>query len=92
MHNRQTRTTNALEAYNGVIGRRMAKKGQFFAFLKVLLQEEFVKCKEFSDLLRTGGQTGRKRRKRVCICYSIMLYRCISLLTNILSFVPTVSL
>lgn len=63
---RQTR----LEAYNGVIGKRMPKKGQFFRFLKVLLQEEYNKCKEFSYLIRTGGETGRKRRYRVCIFFS----------------------
>lgn len=69
VYGRQTRTTNALEAYNGVIGRRMTKKGQFFAFLKILLHEEYIKCKEFSDLARTGGESGRKRRYRVCILY-----------------------
>lgn len=83
---RQTRTTNALEAYNGVIGKRMPKKGQFFRFLKVLLQEEYNKCKEFSDLIRTGGETGRKRRYRVCIFFQCIVFLyCICVLIFIVS-------
>lgn len=47
-----TRTTGALEAYNGVLGRKIVGKSHFFKFVKVLLDEEFRKCRDFHSLLR----------------------------------------
>lgn len=47
-----TRTTGALESYNGSLGRKIVKKGHFFKFVKVLLDEEFDKCRNFHSLLR----------------------------------------
>lgn len=47
-----TRTTGALESYNGTLGRKIVKHGHFFKFVKVLIDEEFEKCRQFYSLLR----------------------------------------
>lgn len=47
-----TRTTGALEAYNGVLGRKIVGKSHFLKFVKVLLDEEYRKCRDFHSLLR----------------------------------------
>lgn len=46
-----TRTTGALESYNGQLGNRIQKRGHFFNFIKILLDEEFLKCREFYSRL-----------------------------------------
>lgn len=50
-----TRTTSALEAYNGVLGRLIQKRGNFFKFVEVLRDEEYEKSKNFSTLIESGG-------------------------------------
>lgn len=65
---RQSRTTSALEAYNGVLGERITKRGHFFKFVRCLQQEEYCKSREFAMLVESGGSTGTRKRKRVCIC------------------------
>jgi hypothetical protein len=52
-----TRTTNALEAYNGVLGKKISKKGHFFKFVKILLDEEFASSREFQQLVDSGGSS-----------------------------------
>lgn len=58
-----TRTTSAIEAYNGVLGRMIAKTGNFFKFVKVLQSEEFSKHRDFQLLIESGGTFSQKRRK-----------------------------
>lgn len=52
MFNTFTRTTGALEAYNGALGHKIIKRGHFFKFVKVLLEEEFSKCRDFYSRLK----------------------------------------
>lgn len=63
MYGRRSRTTNALEAYNGVIGDRMPAKGHFFRFVLNLLKEEFIKARKFANSIRTGGASDEKKRR-----------------------------
>lgn len=56
-----TRTTSALEAYNGVLGRQIQKKGNFFRFVETLREEEYEKSKKFEVLIESGGTVGAKR-------------------------------
>lgn len=50
--NMWTRTTGTLERYNGVLGQRILKRGSFFKFVKILIEEEFRHCRDFYSLLR----------------------------------------
>lgn len=70
VYKKSARTTNALEAYNGALGKKIAKKGHFFQFMGVLLNEESMKSHEFVNLTRSGGGSDKnKKRKRVRIIY-----------------------
>lgn len=59
--NMWTRTTGALESYNGVLGNRILKRGHFFKFVKVLIDEEFRHCRNFYTLMH--GRDDRPHTK-----------------------------
>lgn len=65
VYDRIARTTNALEAYNGALGKKMDKKGHFFTFVSFLQHEEYQKSYEFGELIKSGGRSelGRKRKR-----------------------------
>lgn len=66
MYGSSTRTTSALEAYNGVLGRLISKHGNFFKFVRILQSEELAKGRDFALLISSGGACVKsKRRKRV---------------------------
>lgn len=52
MFNMWTRTTGTLERCNGVLGQRILRRGSFFKFVKILIEEEFRHCRDFYSLLR----------------------------------------
>lgn len=60
-----TRATSAVEAYNGVLGRLIPKRGNFFKFVSVLRNEEFSKSRDFKILIESGGTFGAKRSKKI---------------------------
>lgn len=62
-----TRTTSAVEAYNGVLGNILPKHGNFFKFVKVLQNEEFNKSKQFETLANSDGAIGNIKRKKKSI-------------------------
>lgn len=68
---KDTRTSNAIEAYNGAIGKRFPAKGNFFRFALILLQEEFSKAKDFADLVQTGGASSENKKRK----YSVRILR-----------------
>lgn len=73
-----SRTTNALEAYNGHLGRRVNAKGHFFRFVLVLLEEEFAKARDFHVAIQTGGASSQtsqpaKRRKYMVSIFIIVI-------------------
>lgn len=43
MYRRETRTTCSVEAYNGVLGRKIKNHANFFVFAEALQKEEFAK-------------------------------------------------
>lgn len=49
------RTTNALEAFNGVLGKTIPKRSHFFRFVHSLLKIEREKAYEVQTLIATGG-------------------------------------
>lgn len=62
---RDSRTTSALEAYNGALGKRIKAKGDFYNFAKCLQQEEFTKMTDFKLMIESGGTAVDPRRNRV---------------------------
>ena len=60
----QSRTTSALEAYNGVLGKKVMTKGHFFKFITILQAEEFSKSAEFSMLIESGGGSKKNNKKK----------------------------
>lgn len=56
------RTTCAIEAYNGVLGRRIMGKSNFYLFMRELLKEELAKFLEWRDNITTGGWAGIPRK------------------------------
>lgn len=66
VYERQSGITDALVAYNDVIGQRLARERNFFHFLKIILGEECKKSFEFADLIRKAGACDRVYH--VCIC------------------------
>lgn len=67
--NLYTRTTGSLENYNGILGRKIIKRGHFFKFVKVLLDEEFVKCRNFYSSMR-----GREDKSHRANKYQVLVY------------------
>lgn len=70
MYERQSGITNAMVAYNDVVGQRLARERNFFQFLKIILIEDYKKTLEFADLIRKTGACDPKRVHRVCIFVS----------------------
>lgn len=67
VHNRSSRTTNSLEAYNGVLGRKIGKKGHFFKFMEEIQDQEYSKRIDFDNLIKSGGASAASKRTRVCL-------------------------
>lgn len=65
VHGLTSRTTNALEAYNGVLGRKIKKKGNFYAFVEEIQEEEFAKRVGFDSTIKSGGRATMLTRTRV---------------------------
>lgn len=65
--NTSTRTTSALEAYNGILGKMIPKHGNFFKFVQVLQAEEFSKSREFEQFVSSGGSFGKPKRRKINI-------------------------
>lgn len=66
VYRKTTRTNNAVEAYNGHLGRRIPAKGHFFRFAVILLDEEDAKARDFHIAIKTAGassQSSDQRRK-----------------------------
>ena len=55
------RTTSAVEAYNGVLGRIVQRNLNFFKFVKAIKSEEFSKGKDFQLLVNSGGAMGSNK-------------------------------
>lgn len=64
VYKQKTRTTSAVEAYNGVLGRFAEKNGHFFKFVRFIRNEEFFKSRHFSMMCESGGALSQKRRKK----------------------------
>lgn len=89
VHDRSSRTTNALEAYNGHLSRQIQKKGHFFKFLEEIKEQEFRKSVDFANLIQSGAQSAGTKRIRVwfsdlyfatmvnlqLFCYSLVIKR-----------------
>lgn len=63
VYRQNTRTTSAVEAYNGVLGKSIDKNGNFFKFTKAIRKEEFFKSRHFA-MLADGGCCTKKQRKK----------------------------
>lgn len=56
------RTTSSLESYNAALGRKFPVKGNFFRFVKLIADEEFIKSRDMRDAVDSGGSSTRKRK------------------------------
>ncbi|XP_073825748.1 uncharacterized protein [Musca autumnalis] len=63
VYNQCTRTTSSVEAYNGFLGKLIAKSGNFFKFVGSLRKEEFFKSRHFEILAESGGSSVKRRRR-----------------------------
>lgn len=72
--NKWTRTTGALEAYNGVLGRKIVGKSHFFKFVKVLLDEEYRKCRDFHSLLRGRDDKPKCRNNKYQVIFKLSIF------------------
>lgn len=63
MHKQNTRTTSAVEAYNGVLNKLVEKNGNFFKFVQAIRSEEFAKSRHFAILVASGGSASKKKRR-----------------------------
>lgn len=59
-----TRTTAALEAYNGHLGRRIFAHANFFVLCTALIEEEFLKSVEFDLAIRSANAPTQRREYR----------------------------
>lgn len=77
MYERQSRTTAALEAYNGALGKRIKHKGCFYAFAKILQSEENEKLTTFKLLIESAGGAVTCRNRGVSIkIFNIVIFYC----------------
>ncbi|XP_075150890.1 uncharacterized protein LOC142224998 [Haematobia irritans] len=63
VYNQKTRTTSAVEAYNGVLGRSADRGGDFFKFVAVIRNEEFFKSRQFEQCVEGGGTLCKRKKK-----------------------------
>lgn len=61
----QNRTTSALEAYNGVLGKKVVNKGNFYKFVELIQEIEFEKGRDFDLLIESGGAVVREKKRNV---------------------------
>lgn len=60
----RTRTTSAIESYNGRIGRKIAANSKFFKFAALLIREEAVSLIEFRHMLDSGGLSRERQHQK----------------------------
>lgn len=58
------RTTSSLEGFNSQLGRKFAKKGNFFKFVVNLSEVEFVECRKMSQMVDSGGSVSACRENK----------------------------
>ncbi|XP_075161057.1 uncharacterized protein LOC142233879 [Haematobia irritans] len=68
VYNQKTRTTSAVEAYNGVLGRSADRGGDFFKFVAVIRNEEFFKSRQFEQCVEGGGTLCKRKKKNRTRC------------------------
>lgn len=61
---RETRTTCAVEAYNGVLGRKIHHHGNFFNFVACILKQELIKSIQLRNCIESGGAETTKSKRR----------------------------
>lgn len=71
-----TRTTCAVEAYNGAIGRNIQGGLKFFRFVDALRSEEFARWKEFRDHVNSGGDVTNSNRKSATVVRNDRINKC----------------
>lgn len=57
------RTTSSLESYNAELGRKFPVKGNFFKFVALIADQEFLKSEQMEKATESGG--GRKRPRKL---------------------------
>lgn len=60
MYGLGNRTTGAVEAHNGVMGRNLPKRGGFFTTVRSLRMQEEKKFMDIQTIIRSGGGEGSK--------------------------------
>lgn len=85
-----TRTTGALEAINGVLGKRIMKHDHFFKLVAHLLAHEYEKSRDFDILIASGGlsKLEQKRQYKVSKQCFISFVTCDNLLYDHMDDIP----
>lgn len=63
----QSRTTSALEAFNGQLGKKIITEGNFYKFVELIQEVEFEKGREFKLLIESGGAVVRDKKRKVSL-------------------------
>lgn len=58
------RTTSSLEGFNSQLGRKFARKGNFFKFVVNLSEVEFVEGRKMSQMVASGGSASVFRENK----------------------------
>lgn len=71
---RDTRTTCAVEAYNGVLGKKIVAKATFFKFVEAIQCEELAKSIEFRQHIDSGGASTSTEKNKYAVSDNFLLY------------------
>ncbi|XP_075154199.1 uncharacterized protein LOC142227589 [Haematobia irritans] len=63
VYKKDIRTTSAVEAYNGVMGKLIEKNGNFFKFVEAIRKEEYFKSRSFQMLCDIGVPVKKKKKR-----------------------------
>lgn len=58
------RTTSSLEGFNSQLNKKFAKQGNFFKFLRRLIEVEYVESRKMSQMVDSGGSAKSYREKQ----------------------------
>lgn len=79
-----TRSTGAVECYNGVMGRNISSHASFFRFVLGLRYQENVKAKMVKSIVESGGATGPTRKGKSKVSFQIHCCLLLACLLHIL--------
>lgn len=69
MFMRETRTTCAVEGYNGVLGRKIQHHDNFFNFVACISKQELIKSIQLGNAIESGGAETTKSKRQYKVSF-----------------------